>query len=254
MPVPCLCLGMSYSSFRNLAQGLHNWWDPLQMRCHFSKHTIWASLLVSGRRSNPWAKLLEMPVACLCIGKSHSHSRTLAQCFLNQKVDPKCGRIPQNDEYEARSLTGDLILEPNFGNACALPMPRWVSSPFQNFGPRLALVVRPTPYTVKFINIWLDLQLPGRRSNPWAKFLGMPVPCLCLGLSYSNFRNLAQGLHNWWDPLQMRCHFSKHTIWASLLVSGRRSNPWAKFLGMPVLCLCLGGCHPHSRALAQGLH
>ena len=88
------------------------------------------------------------------------------------------------------------------GNACALPMPRWVSSPFQNFGSRLALVGRPTPNAVKFINIWLDLQLPGRRSNPWAKFLGMPVPCLCLGMSYSNFRNLAQGLHNWWDPLQ----------------------------------------------------
>ena len=119
-------------------------------------------------------------------------------------------------------------------------MPRQVSFPFQNFGSRLALVVRPTPNAVKFINIWLDLQLPGRRSNPWAKFLGMPVPCLCLGLSYSNFRNLAQGLHNWWDPLQMRCHFSKHTIWASLLVSGRRSNPWAKLLEMPVLCLCTG--------------
>ena len=62
-------------------------------------------------------------------------------------------------------------------------MPRWVSSPFQNFGSRLALVGRPTPNAVKFINIWLDLQLPGRRSNPWAKFLGMPVPFLCLGLS-----------------------------------------------------------------------
>ena len=131
-------------------------------------------------------------------------------------------------------------------------MPRWVSSPFQNFGSRLALVGRPTPNAVKFINIWLDLQLPGRRSNPWAKFLGMPVPCLCLGLSYSNFRNLAQGLHNWWDRLQMRCHFSKHTIWASLLVSGRRSNPWAKLLEMPVVCLCLGKSHAHSKTLAQG--
>ena len=120
MPVPCLCLGMSYSNFRNLAQDLHNWWDPLQMRCHFSKHTIWASLLVSGRRSNPWAKLLEMPVACLCIGKSHYHSRTLAQGFLYQEVDPKCGRIPQNDEYEARSLAGDLILEPNFWECLCL--------------------------------------------------------------------------------------------------------------------------------------
>ena len=111
---------------------------------------------------------------------------------------------------------------------------------------------RPTPNAIKFINIWLDLQLSGRRSNPWAKFLGMPVPCLCLGMSYSNFRNLAQGLHNWWDPLQMRCHFSKHTIWASLLVSGRRSNPWAKLLEMPVVCLCQGKSHAHSRTLAQG--
>ena len=130
-------------------------------------------------------------------------------------------------------------------------MPRWVSSPFQNFGSRLALVVRPTPNAVKFINIWLDLQLPGWRSNPWANFLGMPVPCLYLGMSYSNFRNLAQGLHNWWDLLQMRCHFSKHTIWASLLVSGRRSNPWAKLLEMPVACLCIGKSHSHSRTLAQ---
>ena len=110
-----LCLDMSYSNFINLAQGLHNWWDPLQMRCHFSKHTIWATLLVSGPRSNPWAKLLEMPVVCLCLGKPHSHSRTLAEGFLNQEVDPKCGSIPQNDEYEARSLAGDLILEPKFG-------------------------------------------------------------------------------------------------------------------------------------------
>ena len=131
-------------------------------------------------------------------------------------------------------------------------MPRWVSYPFQNFGSRLALVVRPTPNAVKFINIWLDLQLPGRRYNPWANFLGMPVPCLCLGMSYSNFSNLAQDLHNWWDPLQMRCHFSKHTIWASLLVSGRRSNPWAKLLEMPVACLCIGKSHSHSRTLAQG--
>ena len=131
-------------------------------------------------------------------------------------------------------------------------MPRWVSSPFQNFGSRLALVVRPTPNAVKFTNIWLDLQLPGRRSNPWAKFLAMPVPCLCLGMSYSNFRNLAQGLRNCWDPLQMRFHFSKHTIWANLLVSGPRSNPWAKLLEMPVVCLCLGKSHSHSRTLAQG--
>ena len=131
-------------------------------------------------------------------------------------------------------------------------MPRWVSSPFQNFGSRLALVVRPTPNAVKFINIWLDLQLPGRRSNPWAKFLAMPVPCLCLGMSYSNFGNLAQGLRNWWDTLQMRCHFSKHTIWATLLESGPRSNPSAKLLEMPVVCLCLGKSHSHSRTLAQG--
>ena len=90
-------------------------------------------------------------------------------------------------------------------------MPRWVSSPFQNFGSRLTLAVRPTPNAVKIINIGLHLQLPGRRSNPWAKFLGMPVLCLCRDMSYSNFINLAQGLHNWCDPLQMRCHFSKHT-------------------------------------------
>ena len=85
------------------------------MRTCRPKHTIWASLLVSGPRSNPRAKLLEMPVVCLCLGNPHSHSRTLAQGFLNQEVDPKCGRIPQNDENEARSLAGDLILEPKFG-------------------------------------------------------------------------------------------------------------------------------------------
>ena len=131
-------------------------------------------------------------------------------------------------------------------------MPKQVSSLFQNFGSRLTLVVRPNPNAAKIINIGLDLQLPGRRSNPWANFMGMPVLCLCLGMSYSNFRNLAQGLHNGWDPLQMRCHFSKHTIWASLLVSGTRSNPWAKLLEMPVVCLCLGKSHSHSRTLAQG--
>ena len=131
-------------------------------------------------------------------------------------------------------------------------MPKQVSSLFQNFGSRLTLVVRPNPNAAKIINIGLDLQLPGRRSNPWANFLGMPVLCLCLGMSYSNFRNLAQGLHNGWDPLQMRCHFSKHTIWASLLVSGTRSNPWAKLLEMPVVCLCLGKSHSHTRTLAQG--
>ena len=185
-------------------------------------------------------------------------------------------------------------------------MPRWVSSPFQNFGSRLALVGRPTPNAVKFINIWLDLQLPGRRSNPWAKFLGMPVPCLCLCLSYSNFRNLAQGLHNWWDPLQCgaisqntqsgpvcwsldgdlilepnfwkclsvclclgKSHSHSRTLAQGFLnqqvdpkcgripqndeyeakVSDRRSNPWAKFLGMPVLCQCLGGCHSQNTQL-----
>ena len=111
-------------------------------------------------------------------------------------------------------------------------MPRRVSSPFQNFGSRLTLALRPTPNAVKIINIGLHLQLPGRRSNHWAKCLGMPVLCLCLDMSYSNFINLAQGLHNWWDPLQMWCHFSKHTIWATLLVSGPRSNPSAKLLEM----------------------
>ena len=131
-------------------------------------------------------------------------------------------------------------------------MPRRVSSPFQNFGSRLTLAVRPTPNAVKIINIGLHLQLPGRRFNPWAKCLGMPVLCLCLDMSYYNFINLAQGLHNWWDPLQMRCHFSKHTIWATLLVSGPRSNPSAKLLEMPVVCLCLGEPHSHSRSLAQG--
>ena len=131
-------------------------------------------------------------------------------------------------------------------------MPRRVSSPFQNFGSRLTLAVRPTPNAVKIINIGLHLQLPGRRSNPWANFLGMPVLCLCRDMSYSNFINLVQGLHNWCDPLQMRCHFSKHTIWATLLVSGPRSNPWAKLFEMPVVCLCLGKPHSHSRTLAQG--
>ena len=124
-------------------------------------------------------------------------------------------------------------------------MPRRVSSPFQNFGSRLTLAVRPTPNAVKIINIGLHLQLPGRRFNPWAKCLGMPVLCLCLDMSYSNFINLAQGLHNWWDPLQMRCHFSKHTIWATLLVSGPRSNPSAKLLEM------LGVPHPAFKTLAM---
>ena len=127
-------------------------------------------------------------------------------------------------------------------------MPRRVSSPFQNFGSRLTLAVRPTPNAVKIINIGLHLQLPGRRSNPWAKFLGMPVLCLCRDMSYSNFINLAQGLHNWCDPLQMRCHFSKHTIWATLLVSGPRSNPSAKLLEM------LDVPHPAFKTLAMGLY
>ena len=52
------------------------------------------------------------------------------------------------------------------GNACALPMPKQVSSLFQNFGSRLTLVVRPNQNAAKIINIGLDLQLPGRRSNP----------------------------------------------------------------------------------------